>query len=125
MGTLAAESAKQLGPSELASLTEVFEGSIMDVTRTLVTNGYSRAYEREADQAAVALLRRVGYVPGEIITMLQVMERRVPAGGAGFGRTHPAPRDRIQELQAVGIVAVVSPTIPARQSRFSQALGSL
>jgi len=50
---LAAESAKQFGNEELATLTREFEASVGDIVMTLTTSGYSRAQERDADAAAV------------------------------------------------------------------------
>ena len=49
---LATESARTFGSEELAQLTEELEGSIHDITQTLVNNGYSKDLEREADEAA-------------------------------------------------------------------------
>jgi predicted Zn-dependent protease len=48
---LAVESAKNLAGQNVAELTKAFEGSIGDVTSTLMNSGYSRGLEREADQA--------------------------------------------------------------------------
>lgn len=57
-----------LGGQELAQLTELFEESISDVVFTLVTNGYSRSAEREANRAAVAVLDRLGYDSAALVT---------------------------------------------------------
>ncbi len=43
---LATESAKRFGGRQLAQLTEAFEGSISDITSTMINRGYSRAFER-------------------------------------------------------------------------------
>ena len=119
---IAAESAKQLGDEELASLTREFEGSVSDVVMTLTTSGYSRTQEREADAAAVALLRRAGYPDAAMVTMLQRMgERLTDAGGLGFAKTHPSAQSRVETIGAM-----VDKTGPApdsdRKKRFATAM---
>ncbi|MEW6333563.1 MAG: M48 family metalloprotease, partial [Thermodesulfobacteriota bacterium] len=122
--TIAAEGAKTFGSRELASLTQTFGGTISDITGTLINRGYARASEYEADQAAVTILRRVGYNPAGLVEMLAVMKKNLKAGGLDFAKTHPAPDDRIAELRKRGL-AYAQVTAPApRQKRFSQALGS-
>jgi len=122
---IAAESAKQLGDEELASLTREFEGSVSDVVMTLTTSGYSRTQEREADAAAVALLRRAGYPDAAIVTMLQRMgEQLTDAGGLGFAKTHPSAQSRVE---SVGPLVDKSGPAPDsdRKKRFAAALQPL
>ncbi|MCX6348761.1 MAG: M48 family metalloprotease [Candidatus Aureabacteria bacterium] len=95
---LATESAKSFGGKELASLTEAFEGSITDITSTLMTSGYSRGLEYDADKGAVKILKAVGYNPKGLTNMLAEMAKRLKPGGHDFAKTHPAPQDRIKEL---------------------------
>lgn len=83
----------------LSSSLAVFEGSINDIVTTMVTNGYSRAFEKEADQAAATILQRVGYDPNSLVEMLQVMETLLKPGGKDFAKTHPSPESRIAELE--------------------------
>ncbi len=119
---IAAESAKQLGSEELASLTREFEASVGDVVMTLTTSGYSRTQEREADAAAVQLLQRAGYPKVSIITMLNRMgERLADAGGLGFAKTHPSAQERADALRPT--VGNAQPTAnAAREERFSAAM---
>ncbi len=120
--TIALEGGKSFGGEKLAQLTEVFEDSLTDITTTLVKNGYSRSFESQADAAAVVILRRVGYNPQGLVDMLKVMEGRLTPGGADFAKTHPAPKDRIKEIQKT----IGDPTeikAPAgRQARFTASL---
>jgi len=119
---IAAESAKQLGSEDLAALTREFEGSVSDVVMTLTTSGYSRTQERDADAAAVQLLRRAGYPEASIIAMLQRMDERLAdAGGLGFAKTHPSAQSRADALRGVVADAAPAPNA-ARQERFSAAL---
>ncbi len=118
---IAAESAKQMGSEELASLTREFESSVGDVVMTLTTSGYSRNQERDADAAAVRLLQRAGYPKAAMITMLQRMDERLhDAGGLGFAKTHPSAASRVDALRP-GIGDTPEPDA-ARQQRFAKAM---
>ena len=119
---LAAESAKQLGSEELASLTRDFEASVSDVVMTLTTSGYSREQERVADIGAVRILRRAGYPEAAIITMLKRMDERLSdSGGLGFAKTHPSARSRANALREVITDTEITTDI-ARHERFSAAM---
>jgi beta-barrel assembly-enhancing protease len=123
--TLAAEGAKTFGSREVAALTETFGGTITDITNTLINNGYARSSEFAADRAAATLVKRVGYNPNGLVDMLMVMKKNLKAGGLDFAKTHPAPDDRIVEIEkgAPAYAAVQEPA--ARQQRFQQALGAI
>ena len=112
------EATKTFGGEELASLTKTFESAISDVTSTLIDSGYSRSFEREADQAAVTIMKRVGYNPSGLTDMLSVMDKKLKPGGMGFAKTHPSPVSRIADIKKIagGYKKVRIPT--ARQSRF-------
>ncbi len=122
---IAAEGAKQYGGQNLAQLTQVFEGSVGDVVNTLVVSGYSREQERQADLAAITILGRVGYNPYALVDMLTVMKSQLKAGGAGFGKTHPDPQERIDAVKlSAGSPGKASPPATTRQQRFERALGA-
>ena len=119
---IAAESAKQMGNEELASLTREFEGSVSDVVMTLTTSGYSRNQERNADAAAVELMRRAGYPETAMITMLLRMDERLTdSGGFGFAKTHPSAKSRADALRTMVGNAVSAPDA-VRQERFAAAM---
>jgi predicted Zn-dependent protease len=123
--TLGAEGAKSYGGQKLADLTKVFEGSISDVTSTLVNNGYSRSFEREADAAAVTILTRVGYDPDGLVAMLTEMEKNLKPGGLDFAKTHPSPRSRIDDIERQHAGGKALAEVPARQARFRKGLGNI
>jgi predicted Zn-dependent protease len=122
---LAQEGLKTYGSREIAQLTQTFSGAISDITSTMINNGYSRSFEYQADQAALVILQRVGYNPSGLIDMLAVMEQKLKPGGLDFAKTHPAPRDRIAEIQKPDLTftSVAPPKI--RQTRFFNAVGKL
>ena len=122
--TLASEGAKQYGGAELAKLTEAFEGSISDITSTMMNSGYARNLETEADREAVTILKRVGYDPYAMVTMLQNMKTRLKPDSRGFAKTHPDPQQRIESIRSLVGGGPVAVNI-VRQTRFTQAVGTL
>jgi predicted Zn-dependent protease len=96
---LSVETTKQFAGKELADLTEAFEGSIDDITGTLMNSGYSRGLEDQADVAAVGILRRVGYNPQGLPDMLEEMKKGLRPGGLDFAKTHPSPDHRIRQIR--------------------------
>ncbi len=120
--TVLAESTKTLGGENLKMLTEQFQGAIDDIAKTMIVNGYSRAYEKSADAAAVTILQRIGYNPAGLLAMLNEMKSRVSEGGPGFGKTHPSPEDRIAAInKAIGDPTPVAESA-AMKARFADAM---
>jgi predicted Zn-dependent protease len=116
------EATKTFAQSDIASLTRTFEGSIGDITNTMISNGYSRAFEAEADQAAVTILRRVGYDPGNLVKMLEQMDTRLKPGGIDFAKTHPSPKSRIQGLAKIVPAEPQSLLNKAQSKRYGAAM---
>jgi predicted Zn-dependent protease len=87
-------------------LEQLLPGSsaITPIAGTLIARGYSRGEEYEADRHAVEILRRAGYSRETLISALSWIERSSGGGGGGGGflSTHPATRDRIEELKRRG-----------------------
>ncbi|MBN1829927.1 MAG: M48 family metalloprotease [Deltaproteobacteria bacterium] len=122
---LGIEGAKTFGSSALADLTSTFEDSISDISKTLINSGYSRSFERQADQAAVKIMKRVGYDPQALVEMLMKMAKQLKPGGLDFAKTHPSPQSRIEDLQKeMGPYKQVS-VPPVRQKRFQRQLASV
>ena len=123
--SLAITGTKDYGDEDLAKLTRTFEQSISDITNTLIVNGYSRAFENQADLAAITILKRTGYNPNGLVTMLSQMKNRLKPGREDFVKTHPSPDSRLADIRKdIGnYPAVKSPQ--ARESRFKTALGQI
>ncbi len=119
---LATEAGKNLGGADLKQVTEAFEGSINDITQTLMNSGYARTSEYQADALAVTILTRAGYNPGALKDMLAQMKSQLKPGGLDFAKTHPDPADRIARLKAAtgGL-----PAPAARQRRFAAAMAAV
>ena len=109
----------------MKQVVEDFESSISDVTTTLVTSGYSRGLEGEADLAAIKIMNTVGYNPNALVDMLAQMKKNLKPGGLDFAKTHPDPQDRIDEINAVltGSKPVNEPAV--RHARFQGVVAGL
>lgn len=120
--TLAVEGTKSFGGEQLAQLTTAFEGSITDITATMMNSGYARGQEREADRAAIVILQRMGYRQGALVDVLGRMGKALETDHRGFGSTHPPADSRIKEL--VPIIDDTKTPVPtaARKKRFDRLL---
>jgi predicted Zn-dependent protease len=98
---LGADAARQLGQGQLDELASLFEGSVGDVVKTLLVNGYSRADELAADQSALIIMIRLGYDPNGLTDYLARLAQEQGAGARqGFFATHPGMGDRLAEARA-------------------------
>ncbi len=96
MGT---EAVKQYGGAA-GGLVTLFEGSIDDVFKTIVVNGYSRDAEYAADQHAVQTLTRAGYNPKALDDLLAKMLAKGKEGAGGIYKTHPPTSERLAKVKA-------------------------
>jgi len=91
-----------------------------EFTSTLVTHGYSREFEEEADVDAVSVLREVGYQPGALPDLLDRLGRSGGSGG-GLLADHASLERRCAKLRSV-TASWPEPAIPeTRQRRFDVA----
>jgi predicted Zn-dependent protease len=95
----------------------LFGNSVIELTNTLVKNGYSQEQEFEADHYALALLALTGYQPEALIDMLRLLERRSRQGGGMFD-THPSPALRIRNAEGLLDRYETEDTRSARRRRF-------
>ncbi len=122
---IATEGAKQFGGEQLAELTKLFEGSITDITSTMMSKGYGRGLEREADEAAVRILTRVGYDPHGLPCVLEALAAGYKPDGLDFAKTHPNPLDRVKAANKNIGDAVGSEANAERVRRFKQAMAGI
>jgi len=102
-------------------LTEIFDESTGEIFQTMVNSGYSKEQEYEADLAAMYLMAVTGYQPSGLIDMLKELQA-AHTGSSGFGKTHPAPGQRIYFAERAVNRFEVADTGLIRQERFSEAL---
>jgi len=96
LGTAAAE---RYGSDEVRELSESYGDVVSDITTNLVTRGYSRDSEKQADSLAVAILDRSGYDPEALKRVLEAMGAMDSRSGPGFWETHPSPEDRLDVVE--------------------------
>jgi predicted Zn-dependent protease len=114
--TLGTESAKQFaGPG--GQLVTLFEGSIDDVFKTIVVNGYSRKAEEAADAQAVVTLRKAGYDPGALAALLNKMLAK-SGGATGIYKTHPPTADRLAKVKTASPGGAPDKMEEVRTKRF-------
>jgi predicted Zn-dependent protease len=94
--------AQQLVLSGAAAVTGVSEGAanianmVAEVTFQLP---FSREQESEADQIGLELMARAGYDPRAAVTLWNKMSAAQSSGQPKFLSTHPAPKDRIKDIE--------------------------
>jgi predicted Zn-dependent protease len=123
--TLGAAAGQSLGGAELAQVTQAFEGSIADITSTMMNSGYSRSTEYDADKSAVAIMNEAGYNPAALVSMLEQMQQHLKPGDQGFAKTHPAPEVRIAEIKKLVGNPAPSPESAVRLERFRKAMAGV
>ena len=117
MGT---EAAKQYG-GVAGNLVSLFEGSIDDVFKTIVVNGYSRQAEETADAAALTELTKAGYDPNAMVILLTTMEAKGKGSTSGIFKTHPPTSERLAKVKAsVGQSPAESKGEKIRTERFKK-----
>jgi len=78
-----------------------FRRMLQSTAATGITRGVSRAHETQADEAAIALMRKADYNPVGFIKLLSLLTKTHPTTsqlGSLFG-THPDPVARIQHIR--------------------------
>jgi predicted Zn-dependent protease len=116
------ELAKNLGGEQLAQAAEIFDGTVGDIMKKMIDNGYQSSQEYDADNAAVTIVKRVGYNPAALKDMLEQMEKQLGSNSGGFGKTHPTPHNRLQNIEPLlkGVSSSKEPSV--RKARFSKVI---
>lgn len=111
---------KQYGSEDLIRLVNIFEGSIDDVLKTLVVNGYSRTQEYAADEKALTYLANAGYNPEALIVVLNKLRNQERISNTGFLKTHPNNQDRINNIiNKLPDVKIDTTAYQIRSTRFN------
>ena len=121
--------------SQTGELSKEMMSAIQAPLIKLVSSGYSRGNEFEADENILAVFRRTGYPPEGSYTFFETLLRQIPAETqqtTSLYSKHPETQDRIAALKrnAAGAQVSVKPppndhfaqlkrTFPTRQSPLS------
>ncbi|MBF0320231.1 MAG: M48 family metalloprotease [Nitrospirae bacterium] len=117
---MGSEAAKSFTPGEVSQLLNVFEGSIDDIFKSLVTNGYSKSQEYSADESALVYMKKTGYDPSALRKVLQNLQSKTGASdGGGVFKTHPSTEDRISKVSTKLTESKVTEFFDVRTKRFS------
>ena len=111
--------AREFGPKETAQLVSLFEGSIDDVLKTLVVNGYGRDREKAADASALRYLAAAGYDPQGLTGYLKRLEQAGRGSKGGILATHPGTGERLDNVAQASVPAVDTSSLPLRTKRFA------
>ncbi len=125
LSILGSETARKIGGAEMTKLVSLFEGSVDDVAKTLLVNGYGREQEMQADIGALAFLNRLGYNPYGLTDSLEKMAREQTGGSKqGIFATHPGMNQRLANTKSV-LAKNQWPRKddPARDRRFREFMG--
>lgn len=116
---IGSSAAREFGPRDTAKLVSLFEGSIDDVVKTLVVNGYGREQERDADTAALGYLAAAGYDPQGLVGYLNRLEQGGRGSKSGIFTTHPGTDERLENVRQAGVAAVDTSSLTRRSKRFA------
>ena len=120
---IATEAAKSYSPAEISKLVSLFEGSVDDVFKTLVINGYGKSQEYSADESALIYLSRAGYDPQALEIVLERLMQQGQASSGGIMKTHPATGDRIERVKRETTPGAVDQSlVELRMERFEKAV---
>ena len=106
------------GSETTVELVSAFDETVGDVVSQLVTSGYSQSQEFDADKYALQLMAQAGYKPEAMQDMLTVLNSKSTSSSSGFGKTHPTPQKRLDNLNKEYGKYSVADTTAARTARF-------
>jgi predicted Zn-dependent protease len=117
---IGSNAAKEFGPKDTAKLVSLFEGSIDDVVKTLVVNGYGRDQEKAADASALGYLAAAGYDPQGLTGYLKRLEQAGHGSKGGILATHPGTEERLENVAQAESITVDTSAVPRRTKRFAE-----
>lgn len=118
--TVAQESSEQWGSSDVQAVVNDYGDLVEDVVSNLITKGYSRDTEYQADSLAVEICSAAGYDPGALTDVLVKLCETDNRSGPGFWETHPSPEDRLEAVSEILSTIPQSEVDPVRTARFQE-----
>lgn len=100
--------------------SKAFADTVAGSANILISSGYSKDWEYEADENAVLLLYQSGYSPDALVSALSDLEKNPEYSKGGLTNTHPTPKNRIKKVkkQVEKYPSVQIP--PNRESRYKK-----
>jgi predicted Zn-dependent protease len=87
------------GAAAVAGVSEATANMANMVAEVTFQLPFSREQESEADDIGLELMARAGYDPNAAVTLWNKMGAANSSGTPKFLSTHPAPKDRIKDIQ--------------------------
>lgn len=106
----------QLGRTAGGQLTEAALDALQGPMLEMVSSGYSRGNETEADQHILAVFQATGYDPKQASGMFRTLLQLIPEGTGGttsLFNSHPGTRERIAALDAAAKALPAPASSPA------------
>jgi predicted Zn-dependent protease len=122
---LGSEAADRYGSENIQELSNAYGDIVTDITSSLITKGYSRESEKEADEYAILIAGAAGYDPSGLKTVLGRMAGVIERSGPGFWQTHPSPEDRLEDVESTLEDMPVSGPDQKRTQRFQEMIAVL
>ena len=108
---------KEFTGGVIDDVLDLFDDIITEGISTLVDSGYSQVNEFDADKRALAIMAAAGYRPEAMNDMLLVLEENTDTQ-EGWGKTHPTPKKRMDNLKKQYNKYNVKDTTESRTARF-------
>ncbi len=97
--SLTAAIAVRSDDDDVAKVASKMQDCVSETVSELVTKGYSKNQEFDADKKAVELMNYAGYNPDGMISLLETLKEVNGKKAGGLFKTHPAPKERIKNVQ--------------------------
>jgi predicted Zn-dependent protease len=117
--------AQALTPTQMDAMTESLDGSVADVSDTLIGNGYSRSSEGQADALGQRIAAAAGYDPRAMISLLGSIKGQQATSQGGMLATHPSNADRVKKLEANAKKLGAVKAEPIRTERYAKAVAPI
>lgn len=98
-GKLLVGKAGELAGGDLKEAVTVFQNGVDDIVHEMLRTGYSRDWELAADASAAGTLKRTGYAPSALISVLKKLHQHASTEKEGWFNTHPEPTVRIKAVK--------------------------
>jgi predicted Zn-dependent protease len=117
-----------LSQAKIGELANTMGDAAAEAVTTASKHGYSQDLERQADAAALEIMKRVGYNPRAMVSMLTSLSSRVAQAKKDkteLVATHPEVAARIETANKALKKDPNPAPDPARQARFDTAMAAL
>lgn len=122
----AGEVGKQYSQTEAGQIADAFNGVVSDVGKQVISNGYSRKDENEADHFGLEYASRAGFSPNAMADFFKEELAKGASTKTGPFSSHPAMDSRLKDIEGdLAKMGQSSNIVQARTTRYNQAVASL